>query len=63
VGARFRKFKSWLIARFITKVEAPAGESPSANIKPWELYEGYITEEQWNNFETYCSTEEFKVVW
>ncbi|XP_021753209.1 uncharacterized protein LOC110718634 [Chenopodium quinoa] len=62
VGARFRKHKSWLVSRFITKRTAPPPDSPSANIKPWELYEGYITEEQWKEFETYCNTDEFKAL-
>uniref|UniRef100_A0A803MRA3 Uncharacterized protein n=1 Tax=Chenopodium quinoa TaxID=63459 RepID=A0A803MRA3_CHEQI len=62
VGARFRKHKSWLVSRFITKETAPPLDSPSANIKPWELYEGYITEEQWKEFETYCNINEFKAL-
>uniref|UniRef100_A0A803MXY7 DUF8039 domain-containing protein n=1 Tax=Chenopodium quinoa TaxID=63459 RepID=A0A803MXY7_CHEQI len=60
VGARFRKHKSWLVSRFITKENATPPNSPSANIKPWELYEGYITEEQWKEFETYCNTDELR---
>ncbi|XP_021728431.1 uncharacterized protein LOC110695510 isoform X2 [Chenopodium quinoa] len=62
VGARFRKHKSRLVSRFITKETAPPLDSPSANIKPWELYEGYITEEQWKDFEKYCNTDEFKAL-
>ncbi|XP_021744712.1 uncharacterized protein LOC110710688 [Chenopodium quinoa] len=61
-GARFRKHKSWLVSRFITKETAPPPDPPIANIKPWELYEGYITEEQWKEFETYCNTDEFKAL-
>ncbi|KAL2937211.1 tRNA pseudouridine synthase A [Bienertia sinuspersici] len=60
VGARFRRFKSWLIARFITKTKAPSDDSPNAQLKPWELYEGYITEDQWKEFEAYVKSEEFK---
>uniref|UniRef100_A0A803N632 DUF8039 domain-containing protein n=1 Tax=Chenopodium quinoa TaxID=63459 RepID=A0A803N632_CHEQI len=61
VGNRFRGHKSWLNARFITKTEAPTEDSPSAKMKPWELYKGFISELQWKDFEAYYTSKEFKL--
>ena len=61
MSARFRKHKSWLVARFITKEVAPRKGSPNADKKPWELYNGYFIEEQWKEFKLYCQSDEFKV--
>lgn len=61
VAARFRRFKSWLNARFITKTIVPPVDSYNAQLKPWELYSGYITEDQWKDFENYYTSDDFKV--
>ena len=61
VGARRRKLRSQLVSRFIKKEKAPKEGNPNANKKPWELYGSFITKEQWERFEAYVGTKEFKV--
>lgn len=61
LAARFRCHKSDLVARFINKKKAPKEGNPNADKKPWELYEGFITQEQWQTFEAYVASDEFKV--
>lgn len=58
---RFRKRKSWLVARFITRKLAPKEGSPNADKKPWELYAGFVTSSQWETFEAYVNSDQFQV--
>jgi hypothetical protein len=63
VGARVRQYKSNYIARFITKTRAPKEGSATADLRPWEVYPGRFTEDEWKAFEEYVTTsEEFKVI-
>ena len=61
VASRFSCHKSNLRARFITFKNPYPATSPKANMKPWEVYEGYFTEEKWKRFEIYSKSAEFKV--
>ena len=62
LAARFRNHKSDLVARFINRKTAPKAGNPNAEKKPWELYQGFITEEQWKTFEAYVASDQFKVL-
>ena len=61
VAARFRSHKSKLVARHITKDKPYPPNSPKVDMKPWEIYEGFFTKDQWEEFEIYCNSPEFKV--
>ncbi|XP_021724232.1 uncharacterized protein LOC110691595 isoform X1 [Chenopodium quinoa] len=60
VASRFSCHKSNLRARIITFKNPYPATSPKANMKPWEVYEGYFTEEKWKRFEIYSKSAEFK---
>ncbi|XP_021718460.1 uncharacterized protein LOC110686153 isoform X2 [Chenopodium quinoa] len=60
VASRFSCHKSNLRERFITFKNPYPATSPKANMKPWEVYEGYFTEEKWKRFEIYSKLAEFK---
>ncbi|XP_021747746.1 uncharacterized protein LOC110713605 isoform X2 [Chenopodium quinoa] len=60
VASRFSCHKSNLRARFITFKNPYPATSPKANMKPWEVYEGYFTEEKWKRFKIYSKSAEFK---
>ncbi|XP_056690615.1 uncharacterized protein [Spinacia oleracea] len=50
VAARFRIFKSRLVGRWIKFTIKPPKNS--AHLMPWQVYKGFITEEQWEKFKS-----------
>lgn len=56
VVRRFRDFKSKLVSRWITKTRKPPKQS--AHLMPWEVYKGFITEQDWKKFEEDRTTDE-----
>lgn len=62
VAARFRNRKTRLVRRFIRRKNAPKKGNPNSDRKPWEIYEGQFTEEDWRSFEAYVATEKFMVI-
>ena len=61
LAARFRNHKAELVGRFLIKKNAPKEGNPNADKKPWELYQGFITQEQWKTFEASVASDQFKV--
>ena len=61
LAARFRRRKSWLVSRFITKTTGPSAGSEDAHKQPWEVCEGQFTQAQWEQFEEYVRSDEFQV--
>ncbi|KAL2943715.1 N-formyl-4-amino-5-aminomethyl-2-methylpyrimidine deformylase [Bienertia sinuspersici] len=60
VARRLRDFKAKLVDRWISKTRKPPGKI--AHLMPWEVYKGFITQQNWKIFEADHTADEAKAI-